>query len=117
MKKFFISVVLILSIVQLLAQQAKKELYCKTVIYPQYRKGTINGFKINIDYGSKDNFLLLSDSSFLNKTIKVTDLTNEMDAMCYLKSIGWEIVTINIITGSLGYANGDCIFWRKKIDE
>lgn len=98
----------------LFAQTATKELLCKIKFTPQYNytkwNNKVVGYKIDIEYGSKKNFLSLSDSAFLAKTEKVTELTDEIDAIYYFKSLGWEIVNIT------NDRNTDYIFWRKRIE-
>jgi hypothetical protein len=111
MKKFLISIVLVLSITQLVAQQ-NRFILCKMSITKYSGKQ-----KIKIDYGDKDMFSLLNDTSFLSKTDSVVNYKNETDAIRYFKNLGWEMLGIT----STPYANRtsfrDYIFWRKKIDK
>ncbi|MCA6441290.1 MAG: hypothetical protein ACRC0I_08375 [Sediminibacterium sp.] len=74
--------------------------------------------KITIDYGDKEIFSLLKDTSFLSKTDSVVNYRNEADAIRYFMNLGWEIVGItSTATGLNSNLYYDYIFWRKKIDE
>lgn len=62
-------------------------LVCRTKLFS-------NDKKIYVDFGENENLLQGFDQNLLQQTAKVSSLHNNIDALNYMASLGWQVVHI-----------------------
>lgn len=88
MKKIliFLSICLFFSVEVVIAQN-KTQMFCKIIITPAK-----NGENITIDYGKRSTYSFINDTTILAKMEKINGFNNDMDALNYMTSLGWELI-------------------------
>ena len=93
MRKLILFLLLFITTSAAVIAQKQTSVYCKMTIEEDIKFKQ----KIFVDFGSNNN--LFKDSSITNNLIKARSLTNGIDAMNYMNSIGWDLITITAKSG------------------
>ncbi len=93
--------------------QNKIERFCKITVY---LKGVHKGDEVIADYGKKDNFSMLGDTTVVSSLEKVNDFKNSIDALDYMNSLGWKLVNIISFAEAHGYDEFLC-FFKKEFEK
>jgi hypothetical protein len=105
--KVLIAVLFILITTNTAIAQKKVERFCRLdVIFRTETKS-----KIFLNYGDKQDFLALNDSTTLVNLEKVNNFNNDIDAINYMTKLGWSYTK----TAGLGQFRYEC-FFRKIYD-
>ena len=111
----------ILFINNLFAQE-KVERYCKIISFSDWSADhiqhktliTYSNSHLQLDFGMKESFSKLKENNVIVDLEKVKELTDEIDALNYMKDIGWELLNI-VPEKNLEYGKTDRkIFYFKK---
>ncbi len=90
--------------------QKKAELFCQLYVFGSDREKN----KIHLDYGNKNHFYRIKDSTALSKLDSVKKFSNGIDAIDYLKEEGWEIVSISATKYNLWYTT--VVYFKKEFE-
>lgn len=89
-----------------IAQVHHVDRYCKIRVTYIRR----NEQDIKVDYGKGDNFSLFNDSTIINGLQGVTLYRNDIDAMNYMSSLGWDLIQVVHMELEFGRDNYICFF-------
>jgi hypothetical protein len=96
MKKIICTVLFAFTLLSVTKAQIKAERFCKiSVLYKTEKRQ-----KISVDYGNIAGYSMPEDSAVISSLEKVKDYINDIDALNYMNSLGWEFVKIVSLTSN-----------------